>query len=486
MRKLTFGTALVTAAVAGTVVGLGISSRLDLVPPGFSSDHKVSFSGKAGMVPDFVAVCRQVTPAVVSITSSKVVRPNSPQAPFDDYFGHDLFRFPMPRQQRSTSLGSGVIVSADGIAVTNNHVVEEADEIEVQLPDRRHFRAKVVGTDPKTDMAVIRLQGAKNLPTVNWGDSKSVQVGEWVLAIGNPMGLASTVTAGIISAEGRADVGVAEFEDFLQTDAAINPGNSGGALVTLKGELIGINTAIASRGASGGSIGIGFAIPSRMAKPVMEMLVAKGKVTRGYLGVGLEPMTDELAKHFKWNDPTRGILIAEVQPRTPAAAAGLQDGDIIVKLNGEAVTEVNQFRNAIALTAPGSKVTLEIVRQGQTLTMAVRLAELPTSRERPAQKQELPPAAEMGFEVDDLTPDLHRRLDLPPGARGALVTGVAPESTAEAAGLAEGDLIVAVNHHPVARAADFEQAIQRVKRGDSVLLRVQRGDAGRYVAFRLE
>jgi serine protease Do len=487
MRKLTFGAALVTAAVAGTVVGLGISSRLNLVPPSFSNDPKTALAGKAGLMPDFVAVCRQVTPAVVSITSSKVVRPNLPQTPFDNYFDHDMFRFPTPRTQRSTSLGSGVIVSADGIAVTNNHVVEEADQIEVLLSDRRRFRATVVGTDPKTDMAVIRLKGAKNLPTVPWGDSKSVEVGEWVLAIGNPMGLASTVTAGIISAEGRADVGVAEFEDFLQTDAAINPGNSGGALVTLKGELVGINTAIASRGNSGGSIGIGFAIPSRMARPVMEMLVAKGKVIRGYLGVGLEPMTDELAKHFNWSDPTKGILIAEVQPRTPAANAGLQDGDIVIGLNGEPVTEVNHFRNTIALTAPGSQVSLEVVRKGRKLTMSVRLAELPGGRERPAPSHEQPPAAtEMGFEVDDLTPDLHRRLQLPAGAHGALVTGVSPDSAAEAAGLEEGDLIVALNRRPVVSADDLDAAVGRLKAGDSVLLRVQRGEAGRYVAFRID
>jgi serine protease Do len=281
-------------------------------------------------------------------------------------------------------------------------------------------------------------------------------------------------------------VGVAEFEDFLQTDAAINPGNSGGALVTLKGELVGINTAIASRGASGGSIGIGFAIPSRMAKPVMEMLVAKGKVTRGYLGIGLEPMTDELAKHFNWSDPTKGILIAEVQPGTPAQVAGLRDGDIIVSLNGEPVTEVNPFRNQIALTAPGSKVTLGIVRGGQSLTVSVTLAVLPGTRERPAQRQELPPAAEMGFEVEDLTPDLHRRLELPPGARGALVTGVAPDSSAERAGLGEGDLIIAINRRPVASADDFERQVKRMKPGESVLLRVQRGDAGRYVAFRMD
>jgi serine protease Do len=486
MRKLTFGSALALAAVAGTVVGLGISSRLDLVPPSFSNDPKVALSGRAGQMPDFVSLCRAVTPAVVSITTSKVVRPNMPQSPFDGGFGREFFHFPAPRAQRSTSLGSGVIVSADGIAVTNNHVVEESDQIEVVLQDRRRFRATIVGTDPKTDMAVIRLQGAKNLPTVAWGDSKNVQVGEWVLAIGNPMGLSSTVTAGIISAEGRADVGVAEFEDFLQTDAAINPGNSGGALVTLKGELVGINTAIASRGGSGGSIGIGFAIPSRMARPVMEMLVAKGKVTRGYIGVSLEPMTAELAKHFNWNDPTKGILIAEVQPRTPAVKAGLQDGDIIVGLNGESVTEVNRFRNTIALTAPGSSVTLAIVRKGKPLTVTVTLAELPGARSAPAQPEALPPAAEMGFDVDDLTPDLHQRLQLPPDAHGALVTGVAPDSAAAEAGLDTGDLIVAVNRRPVASADDFSRAVGRLQPGSSLLLRVQRGEAGRYIAFRIE
>jgi serine protease Do len=483
MRKLPFGAALATAAAAGTVAGLVISSRLDWVPPSFSDTPAV---GSPGLIPaDFVMVAKRVTPAVISITSSKMVRPNSPNLggagnPFD------LFKFPNPRGQsrRAVSLGSGVIVSADGLAVTNNHVVEESDEIEAVLPDRRHFKAIIVGTDPKTDMAVIRLKGAKGLPVVPWGDSRAVQVGQWVLAIGNPMGLSSSVTHGIISAEGRADVGVAEFEDFLQTDAAINPGNSGGALVTLRGELIGINTAIASH--SGGSVGIGFAIPSRMARPVMEALVAKGKVSRGYLGIGLEPMTDALAEHFHWQDASKGILVAEVQAKTPAAGAGLQDGDIIVKLNGEPVTEVNQFRNTIALTRPGTRVTLDIVRAGHPQTLSVTLAELPASRERPAVETQPTPDTELGFEFQNVTPELARTLKLPSATHGAVVTGVVADSAAETAGLAEGDLIVAINRTPVRSAGDLSKVATRLHTGDSVLLRVQRADAGRYLAFRLE
>ncbi|MBC7541865.1 MAG: DegQ family serine endoprotease [Candidatus Sericytochromatia bacterium] len=485
MRKVTFGAALATAAVAGTVVGLVISSRLDLVPPGYTSDDRPLIGGKMLAPADFVAVARRVTPAVISITSSKLVRPGNPGLesqgnPFD------FFKLPNARGQarRATSLGSGVIVSADGLAVTNNHVVEEADQIEAVLPDKRRYKAVIVGTDPKTDMAVIRLTGAKNLPVVPWGDSRAVQVGEWVLAIGNPMGLSSTVTAGIISAEGRADVGVAEFEDFLQTDAAINPGNSGGALVTMRGELIGINTAIASR--SGGSVGIGFAIPSRMARAVMEALVTKGKVTRGYLGIGLEPMSEELAKHFHWSDTSKGILVAEVQPGTPAAVSGLKDGDIIVGLNGEVVREVNQFRNAIALTRPGTKVQLDIVRQGKPQSMAATLAELPASRERPDVEPQSAPGTELGFEVQNMSADLARKLELPPTAAGAVVTDVAADSAAETAGLEAGDLIVAINKRPVRSAGDFTKVANRLKAGDSVLLRVQRGDAGRYLAFRLE
>ena len=488
MRKVTFGAALTTAAIAGTVVGLGISSRLDWVPPAFTSDDR-TLSGNRSLAPgDFVAVSKRVTPAVISITSSKLVK-SGPQGLDGQGNPFDFFRLPAPqgrsqRSQRSTSLGSGVIVSADGLAVTNNHVVEEADQIEAVLPDKRRFKAVIVGTDPKTDMAVIRLTGAKNLPSVPWGDSKAVQVGEWVLAIGNPMGLSSTVTAGIISAEGRADVGVAEFEDFLQTDAAINPGNSGGALVTMRGELVGINTAIASR--SGGSVGIGFAIPSRMAKPVMEALVASGKVTRGYLGIGLEPMTAELAQHFRWSDPSKGILIAEVQPKTPAAGAGLQDGDIIVGLNGETVREVNQFRNTIALTKPGTKVTLDIVRSGKPQTLTVTLAELPGSRERPAAKPDANPATELGFDVQNVTPELADKLELPDSAHGAVVTSVQPDSAADNAGLEQGDLIVAINRRPVHDTGDLNKAASHLRAGDSVLLRVQRGDAGRYLAFKLD
>lgn len=325
---------------------------------------------------DFISVSKNVTPAVVTIYSTKIIKANNkmPDDPFlRQFFGNRN----MPEQQqdsRSQGLGSGVIVSSDGIVLTNNHVISGADSILVTLSDKRKYKAKVIGTDPRTDVAVIKILGAKNLPLAKLGDSTDLSVGEWVLAIGNPLGLSSTVTSGIISAKGRDHVGITDFEDFIQTDAAINPGNSGGALVNLKGEVIGINTAIASK--TGGYMGIGFAIPSNMARKVMSELVSKGKVTRGYLGIQIQDIDENIAKSLKINIEDSAVIIGDVVKNSPADIGGLQKYDIVESVNGNKVNDSTAFRNTVASNEPGDSILLGISRNGKKLNIKVRLGEL--------------------------------------------------------------------------------------------------------------
>jgi serine protease Do len=329
----------------------------------------------------FVEVAKTTKPAVVNISTTKVIRfREAPLSPFFHdpffrrFFGEELFReFRAPRERREQSLGSGVIVNQDGYIITNNHVVERASEIRVLLGDKREFKGKVVATDPRTDVAVVKISG-DHLPTIPWGDSDRLQVGEWVLAIGNPFGLNQTVTAGIISATGRANVGIADYEDFIQTDAAINPGNSGGALVNARGELIGINTAIFSR--SGGYMGIGFAIPSNMAREVMEALVQKGKVVRGWLGVQIQTVTPELAKKFGLQE-RQGVLVGAVSEKSPAQDAGIKRGDIILEFGGKRIEDPEQLRKEVAHTGPGKKVPVKIWRNGKEMVLSVQIEELP-------------------------------------------------------------------------------------------------------------
>jgi len=321
----------------------------------------------------FISVAKAAQPAVVNISSSRKViagaqQPPSPSPFFDDPFFRRFFgeefrrRFQLPPERREQGLGSGVLVSPDGYIVTNNHVIAEAEEVTVLLADSRRFTAKVVATDPRTDVAVIKID-AKGLPMLPWGDSSRLQVGEMVLAVGNPFGLNQTVTMGIISAVGRAHMGIVDYEDFIQTDAAINPGNSGGALVNLKGELIGINTAIFSQ--SGGYMGIGFAIPSNMAKGVMQSLIKHGKVIRGWLGVGIQDLTEDLAKEFGVAE-IKGALVSDVASDGPAAKAGLERGDVITSFNNVSVKDSTQLRSLVTESEPGATVTLTILRDKRT------------------------------------------------------------------------------------------------------------------------
>ncbi|MDH5641572.1 MAG: Do family serine endopeptidase, partial [Nitrospira sp.] len=371
-------------------------------------------------------------------------------------------------------LGSGVIVRSDGYIITNNHVVEGADELMVSLPDKRTFKAKVIGADPKTDVAVIKIEAA-NLPVLPWGDASQLQVGEMVLAVGNPFGLSQTVTMGIISAVGRANMGIVDYEDFIQTDAAINPGNSGGALVNLKGELIGINSAIFTQ--SGGYMGIGFAIPSNMANSVMQSLLKHGKVVRGWIGVSIQEITPDLAKEFGTTGTT-GALVTDVMDDSPASKAKLERGDIITAYNNTAIRDPGHFRSLVAETAPGATVTISIFREKTTQDIKVTIGELPkeltktSSRNAESGKGE---HALAGVTVENLT-NQTGKFGRSKVRGGVVVSDIASESLAEQAGLRIGDIIHEINRKPVKDIREFERLTRQLTSKTPVLLLMTRGN----------
>jgi serine protease Do len=449
------------------------------------------FAQERGTPPlTFAPMIRKVTPAVVNVTSEVRPQPRSsqrgrrgtPQLPpgFEEFFrGFGGIPDEMPERRRGGGLGSGVIVSADGYILTNNHVVEGADKVTVSLPDRREFSAKVIGTDPPTDVAVLKVD-AKNLPVLPISDSGKVQVGDIALAVGNPFGIGQTVTMGIIGATGRAALGTGGYEDFIQTDAAINPGNSGGALVNATGELIGINTAIISR--SGGNQGVGFAIPVNMARDVMDQLVKGGKVTRGYIGVMPQDVTPELARAFKLTTAT-GAAVTSVEPAGPAGKAGLQVGDVITAVDGTPVADANALRLRISRTSPGTKVQLTVKRGEATQQIPVTLGTLPTDAEdRPGTPEPGPGTSStmQGVSVEELTPQVARQLRLPENVTGVIVSSVDPASAAAEAGLREGDVIQQVNRKNVANVREFETALRTQSNG-SVLLLVNRRGVSQFV-----
>jgi serine protease Do len=431
-------------------------------------------------------------PAVVNISTRRTVRSQGGDVPsqfqddpfFRQFFGEEFFhRFQMPRERRESSLGSGVIVDSAGYIVTNNHVVAKADEIKVLLNDKREFTGKIVGTDPKSDIAIVKIN-AKDLPVITWGDSDKLEIGEYVLAIGNPFGLNQTVTQGIVSAVGRANVGIADYEDFIQTDAAINPGNSGGALVNARGQLVGINTAIFSR--SGGYMGIGFAVPSNMTRAVMDSLIKTGKVVRGWLGVSIQEVTPDLAKQFGMKE-ARGALVNEVIPDSPAAAAGIQGGDIITAFNGKAVDSPSTLRNTVAQTLVGKSVKVDVLREKKSVTVDVKISEQPkdiAQAEGETTQGDGKDAALAGVEVRNLTPDIARQLGLPPGTMGVVIAGVEQGSAAEEAGLQEGDVIMQINRQPVRNIGDFKRLAGKLSKKDSSLFLINRQGRKLFIAIR--
>jgi serine protease Do len=438
----------------------------------------------------FEAASRKLNPSVVPIFAEHMVQIQnpfgSPEDPFRQFFGDDFFRrfFGTPQGQGKQvvrSLGSGVIVSPDGYILTNNHVVQGADTLTVVLADGKRYPAKLVGTDPQSDVAVIKV-AATDLPAATLGNSDSVKVGQWVIAVGNPFQLMHTVTAGIISAKGRSDIGLADYEDFIQTDAAINPGNSGGALADLDGNVIGINTAINSP--SGGNIGIGFAIPIGMARDVMDALISQGKVVRGYVGLLLQDLNDNLAKAMKLKN-TKGALVGDVVAGGPADKAGVKRGDVIIQMNGQDVANSLQLRNQVAHAKPGTSVDFTLMRDGKQMDVKIVLAERPKelkagTEQQPQQEQ----YQKLGLSVQDLTPDLADQLGYQ-NDEGVVVTEVAGGSPAEQAGLKAGDLIKEVNRMKVRTVEEFKTAIGRLKSGSSTALLVRRGDTTFFVAIQI-
>src|SRR5580692_3776983 len=402
----------------------------------------------------FSAVIKPALPAVVNIRTSKIVKPQANQMSpmfndpmFRQFFGDQFGQGGKPHAEREQALGSGVIITPDGTILTNNHVIDGATDIKVQLSDKREFAAKLVGADPKSDIAVLKIEG-KDLPTLPLGDSSQLNVGDLIFAIGDPFGVGETATMGIVSATGRSRLGIEDYENFIQTDAAINPGNSGGAMIDIHGNLVGINTAILSHGGSGGNEGVGFAIPMSMAKPVMDQILAHGKVVRGYLGVHIQDFSPELAKSFNFNQ-SGGVLIGDVSANTPAANAGLKKGDVVVKLNGQAVSESNDLRNTISQMAPGTQVKLDIWRDGKVQPYTVTLGELPNDKTSAEGSDEGSSGEIQGIEVQAVTPEILQQLNLPAGTHGVVVTAVDPSSAAAAAGLDHGFIIEEVNHKPV-------------------------------------
>lgn len=447
----------------------------------------------------FASVAKQVSPSVVFIQVESVQRGAPASTPFQSpFFDDDLFKrffgdrfqgfpnqrhFQSPPERRVMGQGSGFVFKIDkgmlsdtSYILTNNHVVEDADKIRVTFQDGREFDAKVTGADPKSDIAILEIEGSEH-PALSLGNSSNLEVGEWVVAVGNPFGLSHTLTVGVVSAKGRSGLGINDYEDFIQTDAAINPGNSGGPLLNLDGEVVGINTAIFSR--SGGYMGVGFAIPVNLAKNIAAQLIDSGEVTRGYLGIVIQNMTPELADSFDI-DEKKGILVAQVSEDSPAEKAGLKVGDLIVQYKGEKVTEVADFRNRVALTSPGSRANLTVIRDGKRKVINVKIGNLEDGQVVASTSTET--ADELGLTVQTLTPDLARQFNAKPG-RGVVVTEVLPNSVAGMSGLRPGTVILQVNQMDVNSTADFQQAVAKSSSDKRVLLLVSDGGMSRYVVL---
>jgi len=474
---------LVTAATGAVAV------KADLGKDATAGILSLKETGKA-----FAHVTKEVSPAVVYIKVEKRAPANShavqgqdwPQ-PFNDHWLKDFFgdRWPghefkapeMPRgRDYSFGQGSGFIISDEGHILTNNHVVSGASKLTITLADGREFAGEIVGTDSRSDVAVVKID-AKDLPTLHMGNSDDVEVGEWVLAIGSPFGLPGTVTSGIVSAKGRSSVGITDYENFIQTDAAINPGNSGGPLVNLQGQVIGINTAILSR--SGANNGIGFAIPINMARRICDQLIADGSVTRGYLGIMLQKLTHELAASFDLDKP-HGVLIGDVTKDSPAYVAGLNSGDVVIEFDGKNVKDMGPFRNLVAATRPGSKVRIVVIRDGERKSFAMTLGRLPGAHgdESPAADS----VESLGFRVNPLSDELRDHRDWN-DLSGVVISHVEAGSRAALAGLQPGMLIEQVNRHEVQGMEEFRSLIDEAKETESLLLRVRQGEFSRFIVL---
>ena len=462
--------------------------------PGIHISMKMADPAEGPSKTGFAPVVKSVLPDVVNISTSKVVKasdhpdmqgemPEDMPPFFQQFFGQQFgpdFDNRGPRQhrdQREDSLGSGVIVSPDGYILTNNHVVDGATDVRVTLADKRQLKARVVGTDRKTDIAVLKVEGS-GFPSITIGDSSKVQVGDYALAIGDPFGVGQTVTMGIVSALNRGNLGIEDYEDFIQTDAPINPGNSGGALINDRGELVGINTAILSHG-SGGNEGIGFAIPINMARGVMSQILDHGKVNRAYLGIMVQDITPGISKAMNLKD-MKGVLVGDVSPSGPAQKSGVQRGDVILEVNGKPMADSRELRNTISMMDPNATVSLKLVRNGSTSDVSVKLGELPTNKEQAKTEEGSSEKALDGVTVENLDAQSARQLGLPASTTGVVVTDINPSSPLASAGLRRGDVIQEVNHQPVKNVAQLEEAIR--KAGNNPLLLVNRKGSTLFLA----
>jgi serine protease Do len=479
-RKKQIKKILIALLLAGSMIGFGygISTAVKHHDPPVSSASTVS---EIPMVPaNFSDLAEKVRPGVVNIQVVKKVKnvgfgirgnPFGDRNPFGDFFG-PFFEGNPPREFKQQGVGSGFIMSRDGYILTNNHVVDDADQIKVKLSNGKEYEGKVVGRDPKTDLALVRIEGATDLHPLMLGNSEDLKVGSWVVAVGSPFGLEQTVTAGIVSAKGRV-IGSGPYDNFIQTDASINPGNSGGPLINLKGEVVGINTAIIASGQ-----GIGFAIPINMAKEIAPQLQEKGHVTRGWLGVSIQGMTPEIAKSLGLKEK-KGALVAQVVPGSPAEKAGIEQGDVIVEFDGKDVSDSTDLPRIVASTPVGKSVTVKLSRDGKVTDRQVKLGEMEEKRE--VAKADPSSQKSLGIAVQNLTPEITKELGVKKNS-GVVVTRVEPGSPAADAGIRTGDVIQEVNRKPVKNVEDFAQKVEKVKDKDNVLLLIQRGQNNLFAA----
>jgi serine protease Do len=482
---------VILVALTSLAVGLGISGSLDWLAPSRAvnllGEPAKPDSRPASGLPDFVNLAKKIRPSVVNISTTQMSEGrggpqefSSPfgggeEDPFNDFWRR-FFGGPMPRgPQRQRSLGSGFVIDADGSILTNNHVVENASKIVVKLSDDLEYEAKVIGRDPKTDIAVIKIDAKGALVAANFGDSDTLEVGEWVVAIGNPFGLDSTVTSGIVSAKGR-HIGQGPYDNFIQTDASINPGNSGGPLLNLRGEVVGINTAIFSR--TGGNIGIGFAIPINLVKELLPQLRGKGKVVRGYLGVLIQKVTPEIAESLGM-DKSTGALVANVSKDGPAEKAGIKVGDVIVEFDGKEVRDSADLPIIVARTPVDKKVRMKVLRDKKEMTLNVAVGELKDEEVVAT----APEKGELGLTVQRLTPQMAEGLGVEK-VEGVVVTAVEPASAADEAGIRRGDIIVEVDRKAVRSVDDYKKAVAGARKGRGVLFLVRRGESTLFLALK--
>lgn len=496
MKKHILGIGGLALALVGFCAGVVLTVRMDWADPARAVESyregdkppvttipslqpAAFYSG--GAPSSFADLAEKVGPAVVNISTTKTVKRRSGVGPkkfgprdpyFDDFFEHF---FETPSEVPQKSLGSGFIINAEGYILTNNHVIEGADEIQVQV-GKRKFDGKVIGSDPKTDLAVIKIADKANLPSVTLGDSEKIRVGDWVMAVGNPFGLDHTVTAGIVSAKGRV-IGAGPYDDFIQTDASINPGNSGGPLFNLQGEVVGVNAAIVASGQ-----GIGFAIPINLAKQLIPQLISKGKVTRAWLGVGIQDITPELAKSFGLSEE-KGALVSNVFPGSPADKAGLKSGDVITAFNGKQIGESHELPALVAREPVGKEAMIRVLREGKSMDLKVLLGEMEKG-EKIAEESLKPSPGELGIVCRDLTPEERGQLGLPAqGAQGVVIIGVEPGSAAEGGGVQRGDVLLSLNGMKVNHVGEFTAISKKIKKGEIVRLFIRREEATIYLAF---